>query len=135
MPETILVVDDDEDVRAIAGQALVAEGYVVLETGDPQEAIRMAKQQPVDLLFSDVVMPLMRGTELADRIQAVSPSTKVLLTSGYQTSDVAPSGRPFLAKPFGIDDLVRRVRETLARPSSFARPTKGPEGSRPSSPA
>jgi len=126
MSETILVVDDDDDIRAVARQALVAQGYVVLETGDPQQALRLAKQQRIDLLFSDVVMPLMKGTELADRIQAVSGSTKVLLTSGFQTSDVGPSGRPFLAKPFSIDDLVRRVRETLDRPSSFARPTKAP---------
>jgi DNA-binding response OmpR family regulator len=54
----------------------------------------------------------------------VTASTKVLLMSGDQTSDIAPSGRPFLAKPFSIADLVRRVRETLDRPSSFARPTK-----------
>ncbi len=124
MAETILVVDDDDDVRAIARQALVMQGYLVLDTGDPQQAIRMAEQQRIDLLLSDVVMPLMKGTELAVRIQAVTGSTKVLLMSGYQTSDIGPSGRAFIAKPFSIDDLVRRVRETLNRPSSFARPTK-----------
>lgn len=129
MAETILVVDDDDDVRAIARQALVALGYLVLETGDPQEAIRMVKQQRIDLLLTDVIMPIMKGTELADRIQAATPSTRVLLMSGYQTSDVSGSGRPFLAKPFSIDGLARRVRETLDRPSSFARPTKAPPAS------
>jgi two-component system cell cycle sensor histidine kinase/response regulator CckA len=124
MAETILVVDDDEDVRAVARHALLAQGYTVLDTGDPQQAIRMAKEQGMDLLLSDVVMPLMKGTELADRIQAASPSTKVVLMSGYLTSEMALSRRPFLAKPFSIDALVRRVRETLDRPSSFARPTK-----------
>jgi hypothetical protein len=69
------------------------------------------------------------GTELADRILAVTVSTKVLLMSGYQTSDIAPTGRPFIAKPFSINDLARRVRETLDRPSSFARPTKAPRAS------
>ncbi len=123
MTETILVVDDDDDIRAVAHQALVAQGYLVLETGHPQQAIRMARQQRIDLLLTDVIMPIMKGTELADRIQSVSPSTKVLLMSGYQTSDIAPSGRPFLAKPFSIDGLARRVREALDRPSSFARPT------------
>jgi two-component system cell cycle sensor histidine kinase/response regulator CckA len=129
MAETILVVDDDDDVRAIARQALVAQGYLVLETGDPQEAIRMVKQQRIDLLLTDVIMPIMKGTELADRIQAVTPSTRVLLMSGYQTSDVSGSGRPFLAKPFSIDGLAGRVRETLDRASSFARPTKAPPAS------
>jgi two-component system cell cycle sensor histidine kinase/response regulator CckA len=123
MAETILVVDDDDNVRAIARQALVGQGYLVLETGDPQQAIRMAKQQRIDLLLTDVIMPIMKGTELADRIQVASPSTKVLLMSGYQTSAIAGSGRPFMAKPFSIDELARRVRETLDRPSSFARPT------------
>jgi two-component system cell cycle sensor histidine kinase/response regulator CckA len=129
MAETILVVDDDDDVRAIARQALVALGYLVLETGDPQEAIRMVKQHRIDLLLTDVIMPIMKGTELANRIQAATPSTRVLLMSGYQTSDVSGSGRPFLAKPFSIDGLARRVRETLDRPSSFARPTKAPPAS------
>ncbi|HKW92910.1 MAG TPA: response regulator [Methylomirabilota bacterium] len=75
----------------------------------------------IHLLLTDVVMPMMRGTELADRIQAISPATKVLLMSGYQTSDIAPSGRPFMAKPFSIDLLLERVRQTLDRPSLFAR--------------
>ncbi len=69
-------------------------------------------------------MPLMKGTELADRVQAVSPTTKVPLMSGYQTSDIAPSGRAFMAKPFDLDTLEKRVRETLARPSAFARSRK-----------
>ena len=96
--------------------------YLVLETGDPQRAIRIAREQPIDLLLTDVVMPLMKGTELADRIQALSPRTKVLLMSGYQTADIAPSGRAFMAKPFDPDTLEKRVREALNRPSAFARP-------------
>ena len=124
MNETILVVDDDKDVRFVAQQGLLARGYTVLETGDPQQAIRMAKDQTIHLLLTDVVMPIMKGTELADRIQAISPTTKVLLMSGYQTSDIASSGRPFMAKPFCIDVLVERVRQTLERPSLFARAAK-----------
>lgn len=129
MAYTVLVVDDDEDIRTIARQGLATRGYVALETGDPQEAIRIAKQGRIDLLLTDVIMPIMKGTELADRVEAVSPSTKVLLMSGYLTSDVAGSGRHFMAKPFTIDDLARRVRDTLDRPSSFARPPKAPPAS------
>jgi len=117
MAEMILVVDDDQDVRFVAQQGLLACGYTVLATGDPQQAIRMSKDQTIHLLLTDLVMPIMKGTELADRIQAISPTTKVLLMSGYQTSDIAPSGRPFMAKPFSIDSLVERVRQTLERPS------------------
>jgi two-component system cell cycle sensor histidine kinase/response regulator CckA len=124
MSKTILVVDDDEHIRAVAEEFLVSVGYAVLATGDPSRAIQIAREQPVDLLLSDVVMPLMRGTELADRVQAVRPSTKVLLMSGYVTGDV--TGRAFITKPFALDDLARLVCETLTRPSPFARLTKAP---------
>jgi DNA-binding NtrC family response regulator len=126
MGETILVVDDEPEVRAFAREALEFLGYTVLDTGDPQRALRIVKEQPVHLLLTDVVMALMKGTELADRVQAVSASTKVLLMSGYQTSDIAPSGRPFLAKPFRVETLKEKVRDVLARPSAFARPRRSP---------
>ena len=121
MSQTILVVDDDPDLRSVAALALESLGYTVLETGDPLKAIQIARAQPVDLLLTDVIMPLMKGTDLADRVQGVSPGTKVVLMSGYLTSDIAPSGRPFLAKPFAIEALGQRVREALARTSAFAR--------------
>jgi len=127
MPQTILIVDDDADVRTVAQVALTGLGYLTIETGDPQKAIWIVKERSVDLLLTDVVMPLMKGTELADRVQEASPSTKILLMSGYQTADIAPSGRAFLAKPFSIDGLAKRVRETLARPSAFARRAASPE--------
>jgi DNA-binding NtrC family response regulator len=127
MPQTILIVDDDADIRTVAQVALTGLGYVTIETGDPQKALWIVKERSVDLLLTDVVMPLMKGTELADRVQEASPSTKILLMSGYQTADIAPSGRAFLAKPFSIDGLAKRVRETLARPSAFARRAASPE--------
>ena len=77
--EIVLVVDDEPDIRAVVRGMLTAKGYTVIETGDPQQAIRMATQQAVHLLVTDVVMPLMKGTELAKRVQEVSPWTKVLL--------------------------------------------------------
>lgn len=127
MPQTILIVDDDADIRTVAQVALTGLGYLTIETGDPQKAIWIVKERSVDLLLTDVVMPLMKGTELADRVQEASPSTKILLMSGYQTADIAPSGRAFLAKPFSIDGLAKRVRETLARPSAFTRRAASPE--------
>lgn len=124
LAETILVVDDEADVRALARDELGSLGYVVLETGDPQHALRLAKEQAIHLLVVDVIMPLMKGTELADRIQVVSPSTKVLLMSGYQTADIAHTGRALLMKPFRVESLVEKVRAVLARPSAFARPRR-----------
>jgi DNA-binding NtrC family response regulator len=122
MAQTILLIDDDPDILAVAEAALNRLDYLVLATGDPQQAIRIVREQPIDLLLTDVIMPLMKGTELADRVQTLSPRTKVLLMSGYHTSDIAPSGRAFMAKPFDLDTLEARVRETLVRPSAFARP-------------
>ena len=120
--ETILVVDDEEDIRTVVRQMLAAEGYVVLDAEDPHQALRLAGQQHVDLLLTDVVMPLMRGTELAQRVLAVVPSVKVLLMSAYKVAEIAASGHPFLAKPFTPDALPGRIREILRdEPSPFAR--------------
>jgi len=125
--ETILVVDDEEDIRTVVRQMLAAEGYVVLDAEDPHQALRLAGQQHVDLLLTDVVMPLMRGTELAQRVLAVVPSVKVLLMSAYKVAEIAASGHPFLAKPFTPDALLGRVREILRdEPSPFARRPQRP---------
>jgi DNA-binding response OmpR family regulator len=125
--ETILVVDDEEDIRTVVRQMLAAEGYVVLDAGDPHHALRLAGQQHVDLLITDVVMPLMRGTELAQRLLALVPSAKVLLMSAYKVAEIAASGHPFLAKPFTPDALLGRVREILRdEPSPFARRPQRP---------
>jgi two-component system cell cycle sensor histidine kinase/response regulator CckA len=120
--QTILVVDDEEDIRTVVRQMLTGAGYLVLDAEDPNQALRLAGQQPVDLLLTDVVMPLMRGTELAQRLLAVAPSAKVLLMSAYKVAEITASGHPFLAKPFTPEILLERVRELLRdEPSPFAR--------------
>ena len=119
--KTILVVDDDDGVGALVRDILVLEGYTVLDTSDPQEALRIASQQAIHLLLTDVVMPLMRGTELARRLEAISPQTKVLLMSAYTPGEVNASRGPFIAKPFTIDALAEKVRQVLAQPSPLAR--------------
>jgi two-component system cell cycle sensor histidine kinase/response regulator CckA len=123
--ETVLVVDDEAEIRAVMRGMLEAKGYAVLDTADPHQALRIAAQQPVHLLLTDVVMPLMKGTELADRLQALSPWTKVLLMSAYTLREVTDSGRPCIAKPFTSDALAERVRQVLAQPSRFVRPSGG----------
>jgi DNA-binding NtrC family response regulator len=87
MSHTIFVVDDDEELRSVAAAMLHSLGYTVLETVDPLKAIQLVRAQQVELLLADVVMPLMKGTDLADRIQEVNPRTKVVLMSGYMTAD------------------------------------------------
>ena len=122
--QTILVVDDEEVVRSVVRDMLESEGYTILDTGDPQHALRIAREQPVHLLLSDVVMPLMKGPELAAKLLAVSPSTRILLMSAYQMSDVAASGRAFIGKPFSVQRLSEKVREVLEQSSPFARPVR-----------
>jgi len=122
--QTILVVDDEDAVRALVRDILALDGYAVLDTSDPQEALWIATQQTIHLLLTDVGMPFMKGTELAHRLQALRPQTKVLLMSGDQVPEVTASGHPFIPKPFTPDALTEKVRQVLAQPSPFtpARP-------------
>ncbi len=122
-PVTILVVDDEPDVRALVREVLTLNGYTVIDTGDPMEARRIVERQPVQLLLTDVVMPIMNGIELAQRVETTSPTTKVLLMSGYSTAAVKSSGRPLLSKPFRTTDLLAMVRQLLDSRSAFRRPT------------
>src|SRR5260370_35626392 len=96
---------------------LTAKGYTVLDTGDPQQAIRMSTQQAVHLLVTDMVMPPMKGTDLAKRVQEVSPWTKVLLMSPYKVAEVTTSGLPFIAKPSTHEPLRQKERQLLRAPS------------------
>jgi DNA-binding NtrC family response regulator len=122
--QTILVVDDEEVVRSVVRDMLESDAYSILDTGDPQHALRIARERPVHLLLSDVVMPLMKGPELAAKVLAVSPSTKILLMSAYPMSEVAASGRAFISKPFSLQSLNDKVRHVLEQSSPFARPTR-----------
>ncbi|HKW90996.1 MAG TPA: response regulator [Methylomirabilota bacterium] len=128
MPETVLVVDDEPDILAVVRSILEQKGYTVLHTGDPHQALRWATQREVNLLLTDVIMPLMKGTELAQRFQALSPDTKVILMSAYKVAEITASGLPFIAKPFVPDALVERVRHALAPPSSFGKKPQPPGG-------
>ena len=123
---TILVVDDEAEVRALVREVLTQHGFAVIDTGDPLEARRIVESQPVDLLLTDVVMPIMNGVELAQRVEAISPTTKVLLMSGYSTAAAKDSGRPLVSKPFRTGDLVNTVRQMLASKPAFRRPAPPP---------
>ncbi len=119
--ETILIVDDEIQVLTLVAELLRAQGYAVLSTWDPEEALRLARAHTgsIHLLLSDLVMPVMTGPELATEIRAVHPNMKVLFMSAYsiETAEdynvrLAP-GEPFLGKPFSIAGLQRTVRYAL----------------------
>jgi CheY-like chemotaxis protein len=118
--ETVLVVEDEPSVRALAVHTLRDRGYTVLEAINGQEGLLVARQQngKIDLVLTDVVMPLMGGKEMADGIHAAYPRTKVLFTSGYTEDAISHHGmlRPgimFLQKPYKTVTLARKVREVL----------------------
>ena len=118
---TILLVDDDEAVRTVATRILTRAGYTVLAASSPKEAeaIWADHTGPIHLLMTDLMMPGMNGGELASRLLESRKDTRVLYTSGYTNETVIRRGliipdMPFLAKPFTIDDVIRKVREALA---------------------
>jgi PAS domain S-box-containing protein len=122
--ETVLLVDDDAVIRTIAARALRASGYQVLEATSPGEALLLVEREgtPIALLVTDIMMPLITGHELAERVQRLRPGARVLYMSGYTENSVIRRGvlQPdvaFLAKPFTPDSLVRSVRAALDAPA------------------
>jgi PAS domain S-box-containing protein len=121
--ETILVVEDEDAVRAIISTVLRRRGYRVLEAATPSGACKMFEEivGEIDLLLSDVVMPEMSGPALAQRLVAARPELRVLFISGYADEASTPidANSPnvdFLSKPFQASALAEKVREILARP-------------------
>ncbi|MGE5563331.1 MAG: response regulator [Bacillota bacterium] len=118
--ETILVAEDDDDVRAYTVDCLRELGYRVLEAHDGPSALRLLERQdsPVDLLFTDVVMPMMTGRELADEARKHQPRLRVLYTSGYTRNAIVHAGRldpgvEMIAKPFTFEALAQKIRDSL----------------------
>ena len=121
--ETILLVEDEGDVRAVMARALEELGYTVLSASSPgdAEALFTQGEHQVALLLTDVVMPGRNGRDLYERLAARRPSLKVLYMSGYAESVIAhygvlDPGAAFVAKPFDPDTLARRMRQALDAP-------------------
>jgi PAS domain S-box-containing protein len=120
--ETVLLVEDDERVRALVGNILKKGGYRVLEAEHAEAAAEIsgAHHGTIDLLLTDVVMPGRNGRELAELIVRCRPSIRVLFMSGYSNDAVLmrgvhATGAQFIQKPFTIDELSAKVRDVLAK--------------------
>ncbi len=123
--ETILLVEDEVDLRDMAAEMLEARGYTVLKALSATEAPGLAAEHagPIHLLLTDVVMPRVSGREVATRVTARHPETRVLYMSGYADEAIShhgllTPGTALLSKPFTDDALARKVREVLDAPAS-----------------
>jgi PAS domain S-box-containing protein len=117
---TILLVEDEKEVRAVLHRGLIRDGYTVLEASGGAQALKVsaAYEGQIDLLLTDVVMAGMSGRDLADRLVLIRPGLKVLYVSGYNEDTVLQRGVvigqiEFLAKPFSLAVLSRKVRQLL----------------------
>jgi len=117
--QTVLLVDDEDAVRAFAARMLGREGYRVVQAASPATAIELAeREQDIALILTDVILPQMSGPELVAKLWARLPGVRVLFMSGYTDDDVirrglAAPGMELLQKPFSAQQLVERVRAIL----------------------
>ena len=118
--ETVLVVEDEEAVRSLAGRVLRNHGYTTIEASDGVAALALLAEREagVNLIVADLVMPLMGGRELQARLAELGQRTPVLFMSAYTAGDVRArgmleAGEPFIQKPFTPTDLAAHVREVL----------------------
>jgi CheY-like chemotaxis protein len=118
--KTILVVDDEPEIRKLVAAMLTRSGYRVLLADTGENAVRLIRKNPdTDLLLTDVVAPGMSGPMIADQIAALKPDIGVLFMSGYDDTQVVQRyvvgrGYSLLVKPFTMGELERKVREVLA---------------------
>ena len=125
--ENILVVEDEAPIRQVIALSLRMHGYQVFEVTDGREAISLCErgEPQIQLLITDVVMPIMGGPELAEHVKRIRPDVKVLFVSGYADhalvhQGVRPRGTAFLQKPFTPQSLAAKVREVLNDPEDSA---------------
>jgi CheY-like chemotaxis protein len=126
--ETVLVVEDQAEVRRYAAAALRLYGYQVMEAANVDEALLLWEREGkhIDLILTDVVMPGLSGRELADRLKELRPGIKELFMSGYTDDTIVHHGvrqkdAEFIQKPFTPDQLAIKVREMLGAPDRPAR--------------
>lgn len=118
--KTVLVLDDEPDVRKLVSAMLTSTGYTVLTADNGENAIQIFKKrkQPIDLLLLDVVSPGLPGPVVAERLAGLQPGLRVLFMSGYDATSVVrryvvEKGFALLKKPFTPDELAKKVRDVL----------------------
>ncbi|HEX3156983.1 MAG TPA: response regulator [Gemmatimonadaceae bacterium] len=122
--ETILLVEDEDAVRAVLRRLLVRRGFTVLEAEHGAEALAVSEEHdgPIDLVITDLMMPEMGGRELVQRLAARRVGLRVLFMSGYTTDELMRHGavgpyKAFIQKPFALDEIADRIRQVLDGPA------------------
>ena len=120
---TILLVEDEEGVRTVLNELLTGLGFAVLQAANGAEAVDLARDRDgtIDLVITDVVMPVMSGQELARHLAELRPGVRILYMSAFASNIYSPGAlanalADYIAKPFDLDSFVDKVRELLARP-------------------
>jgi len=124
--ETVLLAEDQSSIRTVLREFLESEGYKVLEAQNGTEALEIAKHctGSIDVLVTDVIMPQLRGIELAKRLSEIYPSICVILMSGYSEDALVENrllserNMTLIQKPFDPEELAQKIRESLSRNSS-----------------
>ena len=118
---TILVVDDEAEIRKLVGAMVSQSGYTILTADSGEHALVLYKNNkgPIDLLITDVIAPGMSGPMLADKLTELQPDLKVLYISGYDNTHVVQKyvvdkGHALLSKPFTVEEMKSKVREMLS---------------------
>jgi CheY-like chemotaxis protein len=118
--ETVLLVEDEPEVRSLVQRILKTQGYTVVTAANPDEALAVAREfkGTIQVMVTDIVMPGMSGLQLAERLMPTRPNMRVLFVSGYTHDAIGPQGilepgTAFLQKPFTPNALARKVREVL----------------------
>jgi len=126
--KTILVVDDEPEIRKLVSAMVSQFGYKVLTADSGEHALTLYRNQhePLEMLITDVVAPGMSGPMLADKLSELQPDLKVLYISGYDNTHVVQTyvvekGHELLAKPFAVDELKAKISELLHRPAKAIR--------------
>jgi CheY-like chemotaxis protein len=119
--ETVLVVDDQEEVRRFAAAALEEYGYRVFSADNAASALQICQREPVDLVLTDVVMPRVGGQELAAGLKFLKPGIRIMFMSGYADKVIAQDGVVaegvrLIQKPFSPEDLAVQIRAALGSP-------------------
>lgn len=117
---TLLLAEDDEASRKVYRALLESEGYTVVDVGDGDAALDVLKNQPIDLLVTDVMMPGLSGIELLERARELHPGLRAIVITGSRTAEVALGALrnracDYLTKPFHLKDLAETVQDVMSR--------------------